>query len=206
MMLFRVALAALALSLFPGCLPAQAAAAQASTTSDLQSKAPAIVFIIRHAEKPIEDKDPNLTAQGFQRARTLPALFLPQPGAKTLPRLPRPAALFATAPSKHSNRPIETITPLSQALNLRINSSYEDRETTSVAKEVLSGRYAGKVVLICWHHGEIPDMAKAFGVEDAPKKWDDTVFDRIWMIEWIDGKPQFSTLPEKLLPGDAQSE
>jgi hypothetical protein len=184
-------------------LPQAAPAAQSPPASDLQSKAPAIVFIVRHAEKPMDDKDPNLTAQGFKRAQALPTLFLQQPGSTALPRLPRPAVLFASAPSKHSNRPIETITPLSQALHLRINDSYEDRETTAVADQVLSGKYAGKVVLICWHHGEIPHLAKAFGVEGAPKRWDDTVFDQIWMLEWVDGKPQFSMLPERLLPGDA---
>lgn len=167
------------------------------------SKAPAMVFIIRHAEKPQDEKDPNLTPQGFKRAQALPSLFLQQPGAKNLPRLPRPAALFASAPSKHSNRPIETITPLAQALKLRINDAYEDRETTPIANEILSGKYAGKVVLISWHHGEIPHLAKALGAADAPKKWDDTVFDQIWMLEWVDGQPQFSTIPERLLPGDA---
>ena len=76
---------------------------------------------------------------------------------------------FASEAAKHSNRPIETITPLSQALHLRINHDYEDRETAKVADAVMSGKYAGKVVLICWHHGEIPHLAKAFGVEDAPE-------------------------------------
>jgi len=208
MKLSRASIVVLALSLLTCTIPswtqtAPAAPPPAVAASDLQSKAPAIVFIIRHAEKPIEDKDPNLTPQGFQRARALPSLFLQQKGSTALPRLPRPAVLFATAPSKHSNRPIETITPLSQALNLHINNSYEDRETTAVANEILSGKYAGKVVLIAWHHGEIPHLAKAFGVETAPKKWDDTVFDQIWMLEWVDGKVQFSTLPEKLLPGDS---
>ena len=195
-------LVALMFCAFSFTLPAQQPAAPAAS-SDLQSKAPAVVFIMRHAEKPIEDKDPNLTPQGFKRAHALPMLFLQQPGSTALPRLPRPAALFATAASKHSNRPIETITPLSQALRLRINDSYADVETAAVAKEVLSGKYAGKVELICWHHGEIPHLAKAFGVEDAPKKWNETVFDQIWMLEWVDGKVQFSTLPEKLLPGDS---
>jgi hypothetical protein len=40
-------------------------------------------------------------------------------------------------------------------------------------------------------------------VDDAPKRWDDTVFDQMWMLEWVDGKPQFSALPERLLPGDS---
>jgi hypothetical protein len=178
-------------------------AQQTPPAGDVQSKAPAVVFIIRHAEKPMDDKDAHLAPQGFKRAQALPALFLQQPGSSALPRLPRPAVLFASETAKHSDRPIETITPLSQALHLKINHTFEDRETTGVANEVLSGKYAGKVVLICWHHGEIPHLAKALGAGDAPKKWDDTVFDQIWMFEWVDGKVQFSTLPERLLPGDS---
>jgi len=168
------------------------------------TKAPAMVFLIRHAEKPLgEGKDPNLTPTGFKRANALPSLFLQQPGSSKLPRFPRPDAIFATDTAKHSNRPIETITPLSQALHVPVNHSYEDRETAAVAKEVLGGKYVGKVVLVCWHHGEIPHLAQAFGVTTAPHTWNDTVFDQIWMIEYIDGKPQFSVLPESLLPGDS---
>ncbi len=179
------------------------AAAYSQSASDVQAKAPAIVFIIRHAEKPMDDKAPDLAPQGFKRASAIPYLFLPLPGSSTPPRFPKPDALFASEAAKHSNRPIETITPLSQALHLRINHDYEDRETAKVADAVMSGKYAGKVVLICWHHGEIPHLAKAFGVEDAPKIWDDTVFDKIWKIQWVDGKAHMTILPEMLLKGDS---
>ena len=170
---------------------------------DIQAKAPAIVFIIRHAEKPMDEKAPDLTPQGFKRAAALPYLFLPLPGQNAQPRLPKPDVLFASEASKHSNRPIETITPLAQALHLRINHDYEDRETARIAGEVMSGKYAGKVVLICWHHGEIPHLAEAFGVEGAPKTWNDTVFDQIWKIQWVDGRARMTTLPQMLLKGDS---
>jgi hypothetical protein len=179
------------------------ASAQAQTSSDLQAKAPAIVFIIRHAEKPTDDKVSDLAPQGFKRAAALPYLFLPIPGSSAPPRLPKPDALFATDVSKHSNRPIETITPLSQALHLQINHDYADRETAAVAKDVLSGKFAGKVVLICWHHGEIPHLAEAFGVVNPPKPWNDTVFDQIWKIQWVDGQARLTTLPQELLKGDS---
>jgi hypothetical protein len=171
---------------------------------DVAAKAPAVVFLIRHGEKPLTGKDPDLSPMGYQRAQAIPSLFLAKPGSTKLPRLPRPDALFATAPSKNSNRPIETITPLSQALHLRIDEDFSDDDAAPLAKEVLSGKYAGKVVLICWHHGEIPNVAQAFGVTNAPRKWDPGVFDQIWMLEWIDGKVQFTTLPEVLLSGDSK--
>ena len=139
---------------------------------------------------------------GFERARLLPTLFLATSGSTAQPRLPRPDALFATDTSKNSNRPIETVTPLSQALHLRLNHDYADIETGPLAKEILSGKYAGKVVLICWHHGEIPHLAQAFGVTTAPSKWDPDIFNQIWKIEWVGGKAQMTVLPEHLLPDD----
>jgi hypothetical protein len=167
-------------------------------TTDAASKAPAVIFLMRHAEKPLtEDKDPNLSPQGFKRAQALPSLFLNG-------TLARPGAIFATAPSKHSNRPIETVTPLAQALHLRINNDYEDIEASPLAKHVLGGKYAGKVVVIAWHHGEIPNVARALGVTDAPKKWDADIFDQIWKIQYVDGKAEMTVIHEHLLPGDSE--
>lgn len=203
MKIFRSAGATLVLLACVCVTPLAPRAQQTSHAADVQAKAPAMIFIIRHAEKPMDDKDPNLTPVGYKRAQAIPSLFLKTPGSPTLPRLPRPNALFATDVSKHSNRPFETITPLAAALQLTINYSFADREFAAVANEVLSGKYAGKVVLICWHHSEIPHLAHALGAASAPDKWDDTVFDQIWMLEWVDGKAQFSTLPERLLPGDS---
>jgi hypothetical protein len=198
---FVVAVCALAFGFPAGVSSSAYAAAQA--VGQVSAKTPAIVFIIRHAEKPFGEKDPNLTPEGFKRANALSYLFLPVPGSTAVPRLPKPDFLFAPEASKHSNRPIETITPLSQALHLKINHDYVDVETAAVAKEVLGGKYAGKVVFICWHHGEIPHLAKAFGVDEAPKRWDDTVFDQIWKITWADGHAQMTTLPQELLKGDS---
>ena len=65
-------------------------------------------------------------------------------------------------------------------------------------------KYTGKVVLIAWHHGKIPELAKALGVKDCPEKWDPTVFDRVWEITYENGVANWQNLPEKALPGDAE--
>ena len=171
--------------------------ASAATFAQDAGKNPAVVYIIRHGEKPPDKENSDLTEVGFRRAAAIPSLFLQQS-----PRLPRPEVLFATARSKHSNRPVETITPLSTALHLPIHNDYEDADFAALAREVLSGRYAGKVVLICWHHGEIPHLTAALGVPNTPKKWDDKVFDQIWKIEWHQGQAQLTPIPQQLLPGD----
>jgi hypothetical protein len=68
---------------------------------------PATILLIRHAEK-LTDGRIDLSPIGFERARLLPKVFAS--GAR--PDLPTPQVLFATRESPHSNRPIQTVTPL----------------------------------------------------------------------------------------------
>jgi len=149
---------------------------------------PATILIIRHGEKPDAKGNPHLSALGRRRAemiaQTFPAMFH------------KLSMLFATAPSKDSNRPYETLEPLSDALNLRINKSFADDEHSHLAKKLLADAtdYAGKTILICWHHEKIPKLARDdFGQASAPKKWPDEVFDQIWQIDYAaDGRATFN--------------
>ena len=196
-----VSAAVLALVLFPPCCQAQKQKEkQVVTAAAAEQKLPRLVIILRHAEKSGDERDPDLTPTGFQRAKLLPQLFARTPN-RPVP-LARPDALFATTPSKKSNRPAQTIAPLGLALNERIDLDFGKDDEGALAREVLDGHYAGKVVLIVWHHGKIPALAQAFGV-DAPPKWKDEVFDQIWEITYDHGAAQLATAPEQLLPGDS---
>ena len=111
----------------------------------------------------------------------------------TAARFPTPNFIFATARSKHSKRPIETVTPLAMALNLPINDRFvdKDKDIKKMAAAILNEcAFAGKIVLICWHHGTIPDDAKALGLSKPPK-WEGKVFGRVWQISYPKGKPRF---------------
>lgn len=175
-----------------------------SAAAQEPGKSPAVVYVIRHAEKPApEENSPDLTATGFKRAEVLPSLFVQMPGLPA-PRLPKPDAVFATARSKSSNRPVETVTPLAQFLKLPLHHEFDERATGPIAAEVLGGKYAGKVVLICWHHGQIPALAAALGVTDAPAAWDAQVFNQIWKITYSAGQAKLTIISESLLPGDPQ--
>jgi hypothetical protein len=73
--------------------------------------------------------------------------------------------LFAAQASKNSNRPVETITPLSAALNLTCNDNHADGDYTKVASDILTNsKYAGQVVLVCWHHGNIPNWRRRWAL------------------------------------------
>ena len=164
---------------------------------------PRMILIIRHGEKPGDpdkedkkNKDPNLSPRGYERAAAL-AHVIPD-------NFVRPDYLFATHKSAHSLRPIETITPLSNALHENIEEEFKDDGFAALARKVLTdGKYANKVVLISWHHGKIPELAHALGASDAPDKWNGKVFDRVWEITFDSGKVSFLDLPQKALPGDS---
>jgi hypothetical protein len=160
---------------------------------------PATILLIRHAEK-LTDGQMDLSPVGFERAKAIPMLF----GGASPHNLPRPDFLFATHVSKHSNRPVETITPLSEALKLTISSEVEDKDYATLAKELLSGKYAGKVVLVAWHHGTIPEFAEALGATPPHKLWPETQFDRVWRIDYRGGKAVLTDLPQGLLVGDSK--
>jgi hypothetical protein len=138
------------------------------------------ILIIRHAEKPDDEGDPHLSAAGRARARML---------AEELPSLyPTLHRLFATAPSKASNRPYETIVPLAAATGLKIDSSFTDKQHAELSEHILKhlNEYAGKTVLICWHHETIPAIARGgFGQQSAPARWPKQIFDQIWQIDYV---------------------
>jgi phosphohistidine phosphatase SixA len=169
---------------------------RAFPAADAPARGPHIVMIIRHGEKPDVSGDPDLSPRGFERARAL---------AKVIPdHFSMPDFLIATKKTKGSNRPAETITPLSEAIHETIESTYKDDEYAQVAHEVLTDpKFDGKNVLIAWHHGKIPELAKALGVTNVPDKWDSKVFDRVWQITYQDGKASWQNLPQHALPGDS---
>src|SRR5262245_24653984 len=119
---------------------------------------PSEVLIIRHAEKP-DDDSIHLSPKGRQRAEALPRMFMKSPDRPD--PFPKPDFIFATKKSHHSNRPVETVTPLARALNLDIHARFKDDEVEELATELLTNpRYTDKVVLVCWHHGKIPKLAR----------------------------------------------
>jgi phosphohistidine phosphatase SixA len=112
---------------------------------DAASSGPAMVMLMRHGED-IGENSYHLSPEGMKRAQALPRLF----GT----RLPRPDVIVATHASKNSNRPIETVEPLARALGLDIDHRFRQDDFAILARDLLTDRrFAGKVVLVCWHHG-----------------------------------------------------
>ena len=128
------------------------------------------------------------------------------PGA----RFPTPQHLGAAQASKNSNRPAQTITPVAQALGLKIHAKHPVNDYAAVASDILK-KHAGEIVLICWHHGKIPALALALGVPrqqviqalGGATKWPGSVFDWVWSIDWKSGSANLTVANQQLLYGDA---
>ncbi len=164
---------------------------------------PSQVILLRHAEKPSDKADLDLSPQGLERARALVPFLTTSPSlvAKGLP-----VALFATQPTRHghSRRPFETLAPLATHLKLPIQETYAAEDYKALAKHILNQpAYEGKTVVICWVHTYLPDLAKALGVKSKPGAWKDKAFDRVWLITFRGNKASLTDLPQKLLPGDS---
>lgn len=121
----------------------------------------AVVLIIRHAEKPATG--PDLTDKGRQRAGAYAAYF------KTLAidsKPLKPDYLVAAADSSASERPRLTLEPLCKALGRTIDLRFKAKEDRELAEDLRATPH-GQCILICWHHGKIPDLTKELGADPA---------------------------------------
>lgn len=161
-----------------------------------------VVLIIRHAEKPNNGFD--LTPAGAERAEAYVHYF------KNYTVDSKPVTvnyLFAAADSKGSHRPRLTLEPFSKATGMAIDLQFTNKQGRELADELRTKPHGG-YVLICWHHGQIPELITALGAD--PKKlmpggkWPDTVFG--WVIQLrYDDEGQLAdakVIMENLMPDD----
>lgn len=164
----------------------------------------ATVLLVRHAEKPKEGE--HLSSQGQRRAEAYVDYF------KSLSidgRRVKIDYLFAAGESAHSNRSVETLTPLSQALGLKIHDQYENERYGKLADRLENEAYDGKTVLICWHHGKTDEFLDELGVKTHALfpggEWPEEVFNWLVVLQFDSkGKVLARVLNENLLPGDAK--
>lgn len=145
----------------------------------LHADTPAVstVIIIRHAEKPATGW--QLNAAGEARAQAYVNYFQ----HLTLDGQPvHFDRLVAAKDSAGSHRPRLTIEPTAKALGMPIDLRYSDKDDAGMVRAFR--QWPPGTTLICWRHGEIPELLHEFGI--APRqllpqgRWPDDVFG--WMI------------------------
>lgn len=173
----------------PSQSPGDKTVASSTFTSDLHNTT---ILLMRHAEKP--DSGSDLSPAGYDRANAL-ATYIPQEFGK-------PDYLFAARDSAQSDRPVETLTPLSTATGVPIDSQIADKKFAELAKELENDpNYAGKFIVIDWHHGNIPGLAQDLGAPAGtyPNRWPSKDFND--MLEFTfdaNGTPTVKEIPEQL--------
>jgi hypothetical protein len=186
---------------------------------------PQTIFIIRHAEKPGADETGgvdvtgsvdarSLTPRGWQRAGAWAEMLSP---SLAQPALPRPTAIFASAPVGHhgdaavnggskSRRPLETVTPLADKLGIEVDLRFSKGNESDLAQS-LSG--IDGVALVCWQHEAILDIANALdpAPEGLPEKWPGDRFNVIFKFSRADNASawKFQQIVPKMLDGDVTS-
>jgi hypothetical protein len=128
---------------------------------------PQTVLLIRHGEKPAKGND--LSKRGEQRAACLAVRY----GTSNI------SHLFAYT-DHPSHRPVETITPLSKALNVSIDTSIGRDDFMELAQSV-SKLSENATALVCWEHDALHDVAKALGVH-GPPDYPSSEFDEVWTV------------------------
>jgi phosphohistidine phosphatase SixA len=119
------------------------------------------ILMVRHAEKP--DAGKHLSVTGQERAHAYTVYFQNYVLNGTLFKLDY---IFATADSPQSHRPRQTMKPLAKAMRMEINDRYQENDYQKLADHILrNSKYDHSNILICWHHGEILELAAALGVD-----------------------------------------
>ncbi len=169
----------------------------------------ATIMVIRHAEKPYgnfhgvtvkgENDPESLIVMGWQRAGALARFFAVPASPLSVPQF-----LFAAVAEKStsSERPVETITPLSDKLGLKINTTWKKKDWSKMTEAALQAK---GVVLICWQHDDIPNIANKILGQDVAPKWPGDRFDMVWLFTYdaTSKKYKFTQVPQLLLAGDS---
>jgi len=137
------------------------------------------IYILRHAEKPIDQRDSFLSIAGFSRAEALVDWFRTNIGV--------PDYIFAAQPNKNSQRPYQTVMPLASAFDKLIDMRYENAEYDKLATLIChSPVYENKIVVVCWHHGRIPHLMHELGAKSSeyPKPWNSETFDLVLKLDY----------------------
>ena len=156
------------------------------------STRPTRIVIIRHAEKPDDERNPHLSERGRLHALEW-AKLISSPSGPLGGKVP--AALFAPHPTEKriSIRPIETLQPLAEKSGQPVLTPFSAAEVGKLADKVRMD-YGGQDVVICWVHEFLPDLARALGVIAVPQ-WKGKDYDSIWEIEFPAGRAELRIFP-----------
>lgn len=144
-----------------------------------------VVLLIRHGEK----KGNDLSKIGRKRAEFLPKYFKKHRPSE----VPLPTHLVSMRPKHRSSsrRCVDTLIPMMRKMRMSLVVEF-DREEVDVLVSFVERLPQEAVVLICWEHHWIVEIARALGFNAL--NWNDTpfsndedskAFDILWKIDGL---------------------
>jgi phosphohistidine phosphatase SixA len=140
---------------------------------------PKRIVLMRHADKTDDRDDEDLSEAGTQRAQRL-AAYIPETFGK-------PDVIIATARSKHSDRPAETMRPLSEGIGVKVETPYKNDDYEDLVEDLFNNpEFKDKTIIVCWHHGKLPEMAALLGAPPGsyPDPWPDDAYNLILDLQY----------------------
>jgi hypothetical protein len=148
---------------------------------------PRQIVLIRHTDKlPQHHTGPALSAKGYVRAVKLSFYFLNNFGEPDFVIAGKPKGKDA------SIRELQSVGPLVNILAERhpdtgfsIFHPYTHDEYEKLTKFILNDKqFNNKLILICWRHTKIIELAKELGVKDKLKPWADDDYDSVYILDY----------------------
>ena len=129
------------------------------------------IILVRHAEKVDASQDPDLSAEGKQRAERL---------AKIVKQY-KPGAVYST----DFKRTRDTVGPVATRRKLQVQT-YDAKKPDELIDTIMKSKT--KRFLVAGHSNTIPGLANLLGKKELFKNLDDSEFGAIWIVRIKDGK------------------
>ena len=137
--------------------------------SETNSAPDATYYLVRHAEKTKDKKDPALTEAGMQRAQDLAARLKDVPLTKIY--------------SSDYIRTRDTAAPLAAAKGFNVKI-YNPRDLEGLSERLLNE--TGHIVVV-GHSNTTPELSQLLGGESGPPIVEATEYDRLYILERYSG-------------------
>ncbi len=129
------------------------------------------IILVRHAEKADSSRDPELSAEGKQRAERL---------AKVIKKY-KPGAIYST----DFKRTRDTVAPIAARRKLQIQT-YDPGKPNDLIDAITKSKT--KRFLIAGHSNTVPGLANLVGKKELFKNLDDAEYGAIWIVRIKNGQ------------------
>jgi len=151
-----------------------------------EARAEQTIVFFRHGEKP-DGGYGQLTCQGFNRARALPAVLFPKYGKPTYLYAPNPAFRISDPGGRsYYDRPLETLVPMAIKLRTDIRSQFSFSDIASMQAALITPTKDNTIIFVAWEHlylqKLVQNIMNAYGGHLVVPDWPSTDFDSLFVV------------------------